>query len=151
MNHGKIVIGIGNIYKNGDDFGVQVVKKLKMEKLPEDVTVVDGGIGGLNLLSFMVAAKEKVIFVDSLEFKGKVGDLLVTDIEKIKPKASNGSRFFHSSDLYEMYSLASKLNPNLKEVKLVGAKTNCKNADSMSPVVEKALAIIKSEIGAKVA
>lgn len=147
MNREKIVIGIGNSLKKEDDFGVKVIEKLKDMALPEDVMVVDGGIGGLNLLSVLVAAKGKVLFVDSAEFGGSEGDLILTEMSKLRPNKSQNVRLSHSADLMDLYSLASVLNPNLREVKLVGAQTGKAVSTSQKySAIERAVEIVMSEL-----
>lgn len=147
MNREKIVIGIGNSLKKEDDFGVKVIQKLKDMELPEDVMVVDGGIGGLNLLSVLVAAKGKVLFVDSAEFGGNEGDLILTEMSKLRPNKSQNVQLSHSADLMDLYSLASVLNPNLREVKLVGAQTGkTVSASQKYSAIERAVEVVMSEL-----
>ena len=42
-----LVAGIGNIFLGDDAFGVEVVRRLLLRDLPEEVRVVDFGIRGL--------------------------------------------------------------------------------------------------------
>jgi hypothetical protein len=45
------VLGIGNILLTDEGFGVRVVEKLYSEyEFPDNVTLVDGGVLGINLL-----------------------------------------------------------------------------------------------------
>ncbi len=49
----------------GDEaVGIQVVKSINEDELPENVYVVDGGTGGFHLLSYLEDYK-KIIFVDA--------------------------------------------------------------------------------------
>ncbi len=61
----KRIICIGNQFLRGDDFGSRVYLQLARRSLPEDVQVIDGGIAGLDLLSFFDECEE-LIFVDNL-------------------------------------------------------------------------------------
>ncbi len=61
----KRIICIGNKFIHGDDFGYRVYRQLSSYSLPEDVQIIDGGIAGLDLLSFFDGCEE-LIFVDSL-------------------------------------------------------------------------------------
>jgi len=47
-----LVLGIGNILMGDEGVGVHTVRALEQEKLPDSVTVVDGGTGGFHLLSY---------------------------------------------------------------------------------------------------
>lgn len=44
-----LVAGIGNIFLGDDGFGVEVVKRLRAEPVPDDVVVADFGIRGVHL------------------------------------------------------------------------------------------------------
>lgn len=46
-----LVLGIGNVLMGDEGVGVHVVRRLHDAPLPDDVTVIDGGTGGLHLLS----------------------------------------------------------------------------------------------------
>lgn len=61
----KRIICIGNQFLHGDDFGSRVYQQLSRRSLPGDVELIDGGIAGLNLLSYFDGC-EQVIFIDSL-------------------------------------------------------------------------------------
>jgi hydrogenase maturation protease len=49
MKQRVLVAGIGNIFLQDDGFGVEVVKRLAAESLPEWVSVADFGIRGVHL------------------------------------------------------------------------------------------------------
>ena len=48
---GIMILGIGCLLYSDEGFGVQVIKKLeRLYQFPENVSVVDGGVLGINLL-----------------------------------------------------------------------------------------------------
>jgi hydrogenase maturation protease len=49
MSQGILIAGIGNIFLQDDGFGVEVIKRLAAESLPEGVRVADFGIRGVHL------------------------------------------------------------------------------------------------------
>lgn len=59
-----LVLGIGNLLMGDEAVGIQVVKSINKDELPENVDVVDGGTGGFHLLSYLEDYK-KIIFVDA--------------------------------------------------------------------------------------
>lgn len=61
-----LVAGIGNIFLGDDAFGVEVVKRLAVKRLPQGVEVVDFGINGLNLTYALLSGYDTVILVDAI-------------------------------------------------------------------------------------
>jgi hydrogenase maturation protease len=60
-----VIIGIGNILFGDDGVGVHVLNRLRSEKLPENVELVEGGVGGLSLLNY-VRGIDCCIFIDAV-------------------------------------------------------------------------------------
>ena len=60
------IICIGNLLYPPDSAGPKVFKLLSQQHLPEHIELVDGGLGGLNLLPCLEGVK-RVIFVDAIE------------------------------------------------------------------------------------
>ncbi|MEW6715219.1 MAG: HyaD/HybD family hydrogenase maturation endopeptidase [Nitrospirota bacterium] len=68
-----LVLGIGNILLSDDGVGVHIVNKLNDEyTFPDNVTLIDGGTKGLDLLP-MLEGTDKVLFVDAANFKKEPG------------------------------------------------------------------------------
>jgi hydrogenase maturation protease len=66
MKQRVLVAGIGNIFLQDDGFGVEVVKRLAAESLPEWVRVADFGIRGVHLAYEMLDGDyDAAIFVDA--------------------------------------------------------------------------------------
>jgi hydrogenase maturation protease len=75
---GKILVAcVGNIFLGDDGFGVEVARALNMRELPEDVTVKDFGIRGLDLAYALLDPWEAVIIVDALPHGEAPGTLYV--------------------------------------------------------------------------
>lgn len=75
---GKIlVLGIGNVLWADEGFGVRAVEALHAQyEFTPDVTLLDGGTLGLNLYEY-VAAAERVLVFDAIDFHLAGGTLLV--------------------------------------------------------------------------
>lgn len=58
-----LILGIGNVVMADEGFGVHVVRKLQQTRLPADVRIEEGGVGGFNLLGSLEGIK-RVIVVD---------------------------------------------------------------------------------------
>jgi hydrogenase maturation protease len=84
------IIGIGNRLAAGDMAGLLVIDRLKDLPLPNDVQVVEGGLGGPNLLRFVEDA-QRVVFVDSLKgVTAGSGGVMVLGADEMAANAGNG-------------------------------------------------------------
>jgi hydrogenase maturation protease len=61
---GILVLGIGNLLMGDEGVGVHAVRLLDRERLPPDVTVVDGGTGGFHLLG-LLQSYDPLIMIDA--------------------------------------------------------------------------------------
>ncbi|RMG03601.1 MAG: hydrogenase maturation protease [Nitrospirae bacterium] len=72
------IIGIGNILMSDDGAGIFALQELeKRYHWPENIELIDGGTKGLELLPF-VEGKDKILFIDAVNFNkepGFVGEL----------------------------------------------------------------------------
>jgi len=59
-----LILGIGNYLMGDEGIGVHVANKISLEKLPNNVDVVDGGTGGFYLLEYF-EKYDIVILVDA--------------------------------------------------------------------------------------
>jgi len=61
---GILVLGIGNLLMGDEGLGVHYARRMEQESLPEEVTVLDGGTAGFNLMEAL-ENHEHVIMVDA--------------------------------------------------------------------------------------
>src|SRR4029077_13376811 len=86
MKQRMLVAGIGNIFLQDDGFGVEVVRRLAAESLPEWVRVADFGIRGVHLAYDMLDGDyDAAILVDAAPRGGQPGTvyLIEPDIEAV--------------------------------------------------------------------
>ena len=70
-----LVLGAGDLLKQDDGIGIEVVRQLASHELPEEVEVIDGGTVGLYLLPHM-DRRRAVLLVGAMRFGGKPGDVM---------------------------------------------------------------------------
>lgn len=75
-----MVLGVGNELHGDDAVGVVVARRLKEMGLGENVEIVEGHTGGLNLLFDMEGA-DWAIVVDAVDFGGQPGEICVFEAE----------------------------------------------------------------------
>jgi hydrogenase maturation protease len=59
-----LVLGIGNVLMGDEGVGVEVIRRIREERLPDGVECLDGGTGSFTLLGPLEAARQ-VILVDA--------------------------------------------------------------------------------------
>ena len=59
-----LVLGLGNLLMQDEGAGVEVIRWLEGQKIPENAELVDGGTGGFHLLGFIQSYKT-IIFIDA--------------------------------------------------------------------------------------
>ncbi len=71
-----LVLGLGNVILQDEGVGVRVAQRLQSEYVfPEEVTVLDGGTLGLDLLHFLEQAS-RVVIVDAVKANLAPGSLV---------------------------------------------------------------------------
>lgn len=74
-----LVAGVGNTWMRDDAFGSEVVKRLGSQELPDGVTVLDFGTGGLDLAYEVMRGYNGLVLVDVSRQGGEAGTLYVMD------------------------------------------------------------------------
>ncbi len=59
-----LVLGVGNLLLKDEGVGIHVIHALEKEQLPSDITLMDGGTGGLHLLSWL-QDYQRIIMIDA--------------------------------------------------------------------------------------
>lgn len=59
-----LVLGVGNLLLKDEGVGIHAIRALEREKLPPNVTLMDGGTGGLHLLSW-IQDYDRIIMIDA--------------------------------------------------------------------------------------
>jgi hydrogenase maturation protease len=77
-----LVLGIGNILMGDEGIGVSVVRELEKIVLPENVELLDGGVGSFLLLEPLQSA-EKVVLIDATIDGEKTGT-----VRRLRPRYS---------------------------------------------------------------
>jgi hydrogenase maturation protease len=99
-----MIMGIGNLLLSDEGFGIRVIEKLEREyEFAGNISVVDGGVLGINLLGIMSEADELIV-VDVIRNNGKPGDLYRIDHEDI-PNRIRAKNSLHQVDFLEALTL----------------------------------------------
>lgn len=104
------IVGVGNPLMGDDGVGVAVIRRLEALSLPSGVEAVDGGTGGVALLSLM-EGWEKVWLIDALDMGAPPGTLRRLPVEAVSlPLAEEGvGPSLHQVDLGAVLALGREL------------------------------------------
>ena len=114
------VIGVGNPLAGDDGVGIAVVEQLEREGVPAGVEVIDGGTGGLTLLTLMEGA-QAVVLVDALEMGREPGTVAGFAYAEGVFRAEAAGLSLHQAGLGEVLALGAELG-ELPEVFVVGVQ-----------------------------
>lgn len=115
-----MILGVGCILFSDEGFGVRVIEELQRRyRFPDNVSIVDGGVLGINLLGIMSEADQLVV-VDVIRKKGQPGDLYRLAGEAI-PERIRAKNSIHQVDFLESLTLLQALD-KVPETVIVGVE-----------------------------
>ena len=104
-----MILGVGCILFSDEGFGVRVIERLQEQyEFPENVSVVDGGVLGVNLLG-VISQADHLIVVDAIRNKGKPGDVYRLADKQI-PERIRAKNSIHQVDFLEALTLCQALD-----------------------------------------
>ncbi|MCQ4079342.1 hydrogenase maturation protease [Streptomyces sp. RB6PN25] len=86
QGHRTLVAGVGNIFLGDDGFGVEVVRRLASQPLPDDVEVVDSGVRGVHLAYQLLDGYETAVLVDATSRGAAPGTIHLIDASARPPR-----------------------------------------------------------------
>ena len=82
-----LVAGFGNALRGDDGFGVEVVRRLGMQSLGDDISVIDVGTGGMHLAYELLSRYDRVVIVDAMTQGKPAGTLYVREVASVEPES----------------------------------------------------------------
>ena len=115
------VIGIGNPLRRDDGIGIVLLEKLigRKDELPDGITFIDGGTGGINLLH-LFARFDVVVIIDAVNFDGNIGESKLFTTEDVYSKKTQINISTHESDILKIIHLSRELGENPDEIFIFG-------------------------------
>lgn len=100
-----LVLGIGNVLMNDDGFGIRVVERLQRDyRFPGNVTVLDGGTLGLDLLPRLEAV-DRLLIVDAVDLGADMGTVFRLVGEEV-PRAFASKLSVHQMGVQDLLAVA---------------------------------------------
>ena len=138
-----MVLGLGNLLLGDEGFGIHVVRRLREVELPGNVRVVEGGVGGFNLLGHLDGVK-RLLVVDVMMMDSPPGKL---HLLKKKPEEPGKQILsFHQVGVLELLKIWGLLGHEPEVILLVTRPEKMEWSTELSPPVqnsaEKAIKLI---------
>jgi hydrogenase maturation protease len=76
-----LLAGMGNVLAGDDGFGVAVAGALAARPLPEEVKVIEVGIGGIHLVQELMTGYDMLIVIDAVDRGAAPGTLFILEPE----------------------------------------------------------------------
>ena len=113
-----MILGVGCTLFSDEGFGVRVVEAMEERyEFPANVSVVDGGVLGTNLLG-VISQADQLIVVDAIRNKGEPGALYRLEGDAI-PERIRMKNSIHQVDFLEALTLCQALD-KVPETVIVG-------------------------------
>jgi hydrogenase maturation protease len=140
-----LVAGVGNVLLSDDGFGVEVVRRLALEPMPEGVHVVDYGIRALHLAYELLEGYDTLVIVDAMSRGEPPGTVFVfsPDLDRLdEPGDGDGGPALdpHGMHPAAVLRMAVGLGARLGVVRVVGCEPeNLEEEMGLSAPVERAV------------
>jgi hydrogenase maturation protease len=82
MKPRALVVGIGNVLRGDDGFGVEVAKRLQaLAEVTARAKVIEVGIGGIHLVQELMEGYDLLVIADAVDRGGEPGRLYILELE----------------------------------------------------------------------
>lgn len=142
MSDNKIikVLGCGNTLVGDDGVGIRVIEKLQEMKLPENVEVIEAGVGGMAILSW-IEGSDKVIIVDAVQTGNEPAGTIYRFTDKEMPPSDMFMLSLHDLNLVDTLNIGRIVQKMPDEIIIYGVEVVrvAEFTKEMTPEVEDAV------------
>ena len=138
LSSDTVVVGVGNTIQSDDGLGVHAARLLQEDpRTPAEVTILDGGTLGLELLPY-VSDASRVLFLDAVNTSEPPGTHIRITASDL-PGASGGWSV-HQLGISDLVSALALVSTRPQEIVVIGVQPgNTGWGTSLSPDVEASL------------
>lgn len=142
-----LVVGVGNVLRGDDMFGIEVVHRLREMTLPPSVEIIETGIAGISMVQALLDGYDALLIIDAVERHRPPGTLVMLEPRVADPaemSETDRREFFadlHQADPSRGLMLARALGCLPPRVRILGCEVeNCDDLlVDLSPAVRAAL------------
>ncbi len=136
-----VVLGIGNRLMGDDGFGPRIIEALEKQGLPENVELIDAGVGGIAILSWIENA-DKIIIVDSVQTNNEPPGTVYRFTDKELPPSDMFMLSLHDLNLIDTINIGKVVQKMPDEIVILGVEVKrvAQFEDKLTSEVEAAMA-----------
>lgn len=113
-----IVVGVGNIIHSDDGVGVHALKKLQGDpRLPGDVTLIDGGTHGIELLAY-IHDSTRLLLLDAVDVGERAGTMVRMTGDELRGLPCGAS--VHQLGVADLLATLPLVSDTPREIVLLG-------------------------------
>ncbi|GAA0896167.1 hydrogenase maturation protease [Pseudonocardia zijingensis] len=153
-----LVAGIGNVFLGDDGFGVEVVRRIDPEWLPDGVVVADYGIRGMHLAYELLDGRvDTLVLVDAVPLDGPAGTVALLEVDPAGRRAARADGAAavadaHGMDPESVLRLLHDLGGSVDRVLVVGCRPavldeRMELSDAVAGAVDEAVALVLDTVG----
>jgi coenzyme F420 hydrogenase subunit delta len=149
MLYSEIVIaGCGNPLFADDGFGPAVIEEMQKLSLPDNVTIIDAGLGGPHFIFTLLDPEvtKKLIIVDIADFDAEPGSITKLRVEDLPPGAYRDA---HSWDLAEPLQRLAKITTiiGVQPARVTAPEFELGLSEELKNAIPKTIRVILEIIG----
>ena len=133
-----MVLGLGNLLLGDEGFGVHVVRRLSEVELPGDVRLMEGGVGGFNLLGHLEGVKQLLV-VDVMMLEAPPGELRLVKPGPECQEPGKSIISFHQIGVLELIQMWQLLGNDAEVAFLVTRPEKMEWSTELSPPLQAAV------------
>jgi hydrogenase maturation protease len=136
-----VVLGVGNLLMGDDGFGPRVVEELQKRPIPPNVELMDAGVGGIAILSWIEDA-DKVVIIDSVQTGNEPPGTVYRFTDKEMPPSDMFMLSLHDLNLVDTINIGRIVQKMPEEIVIYGVEVKriAEFSREMTPEVEAAVA-----------
>jgi hydrogenase maturation protease len=134
------VLGVGNALVGDDGFGPRVIEELQKRELPPNVELIDAGVGGMAILSWIEDA-DKIVIVDSVQTGNEPAGTVYRFTDKEMPPSDMFMLSLHDLNLVDTINIGKVVQKMPEEIIIYGVEVRrvAEFTREMTPEVEAAV------------
>lgn len=134
------VLGCGNTLVGDDGVGIRVIERLQEMQLPPNVEVIDAGVGGMAILSWIEDA-DKVVIVDAVQTGNEPPGTVYKFTDKELPPSDMFMLSLHDLNLVDTLNVGRVVQKMPEEIVIIGVEVKrvAEFTKELTPEVEAAI------------
>jgi hydrogenase maturation protease len=134
------VLGCGNTLVGDDGVGIRVIERLQEMPLPSNVEVIDAGVGGMAILSWIEDA-DKVVIVDAVQTGNEPPGTVYKFTDKELPPSDMFMLSLHDLNLVDTLNVGRVVQKMPEEIVIIGVEVKrvAEFTKELTPEVEAAI------------